>query len=418
VRIGLLTTSFPRWPGDVAGHFVHGFAAALATRGHTLEVLAPEPAEPTPVPRWPGIELCWLPYLRPRSWQRTFYGAGVPDNLRSDPRAWLGPWPFAAAMSASVLERRSRWDALISHFGLPCGLIAGALRRQLPHLCVQHSADLHALERLPRAVGTRLSARIARGSSALWFVSERARTGFLAQLPGEQRPAALARSTVQPMGVALAPAPEADRAALRARFGIERFALLTLARLVPVKGLPQAVAALAHRDDLEWLIAGEGPERAALEALARTSSLRVRLLGHVAGEDKNALLHSADAFVLPSRVLPSGRSEGAPTAVLEAMAAGLPVIAPAVGGIGELIRSAETGWSFEPEQSGALEAAVEHVQRARHDVQRVAAAARVFAERQCWSALAPAIEAALGVEPVAQPTATQAREPSRDQACE
>jgi hypothetical protein len=177
VRIGLLTTSFPRWPGDAAGHFVHGFAGALAARGHTLEVLAPEPAESVSAPRWPGIELSWVPYLRPRSWQRTFYGAGVPDNLRSDPRAWLGPWPFAAALSAAVMERRSRWDALISHFGLPCGLIAGALRGRLPHLCVQHSADLHALERLPGAVGTRLAARIARGSSALWFVSERARAG-------------------------------------------------------------------------------------------------------------------------------------------------------------------------------------------------------------------------------------------------
>lgn len=417
MRIGLLTTSFPRWPGDVAGHFVHGFAAALAARGHTLEVLAPEPAERCTPPTWPSIEVCWVPYLRPRALQRTFYGAGVPDNLRGDPRAWLGPLPFAAALGAAVLERRADWDGLISHFGLPCGLIAGALRESRPHLCVQHSADLHALARLPRAAGTRLAARLVRGSSELWFVSEPARAGFLQRLPLALHDEALARSRVQPMGIVpmLAPAAE-DRAALRARLGIERFALLTLARLVPVKGLPQAVRALAHRRDLEWLIAGEGPERAALEALARTSSLRVRLLGHVAGAEKSALLHAADAFVLPSRVLPSGRSEGAPTAVLEAMAAGLPVIASAVGGIGELVRLGETGWSFDPRAAGALEAAVERVLRAPQLAQNVALNARAFAERRSWSALSPAIEAALGIAHAAPVSPLPAREPGGEPA--
>jgi glycosyltransferase involved in cell wall biosynthesis len=399
VRIGLLTTSFPRWPGDVAGHFVHGFAHALAARGHTLQVLAPEPAERVAVEPadWlgPGVELCWLPYLRPRALQRTFYGAGVPDNLRSDPRAWLGPLPFSVALAAAVRARRERWDALVSHFGLPCGVIAGALRQGRPHLCVQHSADLHALARLPRPVGTRLAARIAQGASALWFVSERARAGFLQPLPEPLHSAAHARSLVSPMGVASERAPDEARAALRARLGIERFALLTLARLVPVKGLPAAVRALAGRADLEWLIAGEGPERAELEALARSSALRVRLLGHVSGADKVALLHAADAFVLPSRVLASGRSEGAPTAVLEAMAAGLPVIASAVGGIGELVLPGETGWLFVPEHPGALQAAVDRVLHAPELAQGVAAAARVLAERHAWSALAPRIEAAL-----------------------
>jgi glycosyltransferase involved in cell wall biosynthesis len=207
-----------------------------------------------------------------------------------------------------------------------------------------------------------------------------------------------------------------NRAELRARLGVERFALLTLARLVPVKGLPEAVRALAHRGDLEWLIAGEGPERAALEALARTSSLRVRVLGHVAGADKSALLHAADAFVLPSRVLPSGRSEGAPTALLEAMAAGLPVIASAVGGVGELVRDGETGWSFEPHEPAALEAAVERVLRAPEDARRVAAGARAFAERQCWSTLAPAIEAALRLEPAARTPPAPAHELRCDEA--
>ena len=54
MRIGVLTTSFPRYAGDVPGQFVHGFAAALAGRGHTLDVLAPEPSERRSAPGDPG----------------------------------------------------------------------------------------------------------------------------------------------------------------------------------------------------------------------------------------------------------------------------------------------------------------------------------------------------------------------------
>ena len=90
MRIALLTTSFPRFDGDVPGLFVLGFARALAERNHRVEVFAPEPSEELAPPAWPGVEVRWLPYMRPRRLARTFYGAGVPDNLSRDPAAWLG----------------------------------------------------------------------------------------------------------------------------------------------------------------------------------------------------------------------------------------------------------------------------------------------------------------------------------------
>ena len=70
MRIGLLTTSFPRDDKDIAGHFVLGFARALADRGHTLEVLAPEPTRGAGPAQWPGVQVHWVPYLRPRGLQR------------------------------------------------------------------------------------------------------------------------------------------------------------------------------------------------------------------------------------------------------------------------------------------------------------------------------------------------------------
>lgn len=393
MRVGLLTTSYPRHDADVAGSFVLGFARALAQQGHEVEVLAPEPAEDgdgTP-PGVPGVFVQHVPYLRPRSLQRTFYGAGVPDNLRADPRAWLGPVPFVAALTRAVLQRRAGWDALVSHWALPCGLVAGALRGARRHTCVLHSADVHLLATMPG--GAAAASALTERSDALWFVSEAGRRRFLDRLPAAAVPAAIARSLVQPMGIDVPPfsSDEARRARSRARLGLGRFTLLTIARLVPVKGLAQAIEALGHRDDLEWLIAGDGPELAALAELAARSRIHVRLLGSVTGTDKHALLEAADAFVLPSRVLPSGRTEGVPIALLEAMASGTPVIASLVGGVGEWLTPGVTGLSFDPRQPRQLERAVDALADSPGAARALADRARARVSGLRWSPLSPTV---------------------------
>jgi glycosyltransferase involved in cell wall biosynthesis len=392
MRIGMLTTSFPRWHEDIPGHFVLGFARALVERGHSVEVLAPEPRERVARPSWPGIDVRWVPYMRPRSAARTFYGAGVPDNVRGDALALAGALPFTGALLAAVLARRSEWDAMVSHWALPCGLLGGLLHESRPHLCVLHSADLHLLSRLPLRAG--LAARIAHGATRLLFVSTTQRDRFVDWVDAPLRAGVRARCAQQPMGID-DPAPPMTaeaRDAARARLGLGRFTLLTIARLVPIKGLYEAISALADRDDLEWLIAGEGPERARLQSVATRARLRVRLLGNVTGDDKHALLRAADVFVLPSRVMPSGRSEGAPTALLEAMAHDLPVIASEVGGIRELITSRANGLLIDPRSPGALAAAVDELRADRTLARALSQRAAVFANGQRWSAIAPRIE--------------------------
>jgi glycosyltransferase involved in cell wall biosynthesis len=390
MRIGLLTTSFPRREGDVAGSFVLGFARALAARGHVIEVLAPEPAQLTAPPSWPGVEVRFVPYMRPRAAARTFYGDGVPDNLRRDPLAWLGLLPFCASLARSAARRAESWDAIVSHWALPCALIAGAVRGDRPHLAVVHSADLHLLSRMPHRA--RFALAIARGASELSFVSQTHRASFLQMLPRDVAREVATRCSVQPMGVDSPAPPDEARHAVRRRLGLERFTLLSLSRLVPVKGLREAVSALRDRADLEWLIAGDGPERDALQRLARGSRLRVRLLGHVVAAEKRALLHAADAFVLPSRVLASGRSEGVPTAMLEAMAAGLPVVATDVGGVREVVHDGRTGLLLSPHDAQALGRALDHLMAEPRCAAALGANARREAARHAWPELAGRFE--------------------------
>jgi glycosyltransferase involved in cell wall biosynthesis len=116
-------------------------------------------------------------------------------------------------------------------------------------------------------------------------------------------------------------------------------------------------------------IAGEVTDRAALEARAaeRGVSSRIRFLGH--RRDVPALLAIADLFVLPSLY------EGFPLSVLEAMAAGVPVVATDIGGTDELV-SSETGLPVAPADPRALAEGVRALLADRDGAARRAAAAR------------------------------------------
>ncbi|MGD8862746.1 MAG: glycosyltransferase family 4 protein [Myxococcales bacterium] len=391
MRIGLLTTSFPRFEGDVAGCFVLGFARALARRGHQVEVLAPEPARGT-APRFEGLSLRWVPYARPRRLQRTFYGAGAPDNLRRDPGAWLGALPFTAALAAHAAgPRRRPWDAVVSHWALPCGLVGGAVAAGRPHVAVLHGGDLDLLHRLPGRA--RLARAVSDGATRLLFVSEAAQERFLSLLPADGRDVR-ARCLVQPMGVEPPQAPAEPRSQLRAQLGLDRFTLLFLGRLVPIKGLTAALQTLRGRADLTLLLAGAGPERSRLEALASETGLDVRFVGTVAGVEKERLFHAADALLLPSRVEPDGRCEGTPTVLLEAMARGLPVLSTPHGGAGELLRGGG-GLLFDDADPASLHAAVDGLRCDPGRAAALSARARARAEGHSWPALGPRLEALL-----------------------
>jgi glycosyltransferase involved in cell wall biosynthesis len=110
---------------------------------------------------------------------------------------------------------------------------------------------------------------------------------------------------------------------------------LYLGRLSHEKGVETLIEATAGTP-LELRIAGEGPERERLEAMAASSGARVEFLGHRSGDDLERLVAGARAIVVPSRW-----PENCPLVVLEAMAAAKPLVASRVGGIPELSRDGE-----------------------------------------------------------------------------
>jgi glycosyltransferase involved in cell wall biosynthesis len=133
--------------------------------------------------------------------------------------------------------------------------------------------------------------------------------------------------------------------------------VITVGRLVPHKCIDQIIETLPTLPNVELLVIGDGPERASLEARARALGCdsRVIFAGSLPPAEVDARLRKADAFVLNSRY------EGLPHVVLEAFAAGLPVVATAVGGTPELVRDGESGLLVPPGDVARLRAAIHAV---------------------------------------------------------
>ncbi len=134
--------------------------------------------------------------------------------------------------------------------------------------------------------------------------------------------------------------------------------LLFVGRLAAVKGVPVLFETLAKlreaHPDLHLTLVGDGPERGALEEAARNLRLQshITFLGYLSQDAVAEQLGRHDLFVLPSF------AEGVPVVLMEAMAARLPVIATAVGGVGELV-DATCGLIVPPGDSEALARAID-----------------------------------------------------------
>ncbi|MBN2021530.1 MAG: glycosyltransferase [Pirellulales bacterium] len=201
-------------------------------------------------------------------------------------------------------------------------------------------------------------------------------------------------------GGAFAP-HDADRAAIRRELGLDEndLVVIQVARLDHLKDHCTAVRTAQRvakvQDRLRLLLVGEGPERQTIMSEIETRGVgrHVRLLG--LRHDVARLLSAADLFLLTSI------SEGIPVTVIEAMAAGVPVVATSVGGLSEMIEPGETGLLA---SSGNDEALAEAILRLADDAalretirrQARAKAEAVFSERAMHAAYEACYEEMLG----------------------
>uniref|UniRef100_A0A832MMW9 Glycosyltransferase n=1 Tax=Eiseniibacteriota bacterium TaxID=2212470 RepID=A0A832MMW9_UNCEI len=289
------------------------------------------------------------------------------------------------ALDVRLIERAveavtPRPDALLCFQTFISGFVGVRLQRRLgvPAVVWVRGEDEY---RVSRGRTRHLSVGVWREAAGVLVQSEGNRAAVLGAVR-RFAPRAVAdvaaRLEVVPNGIELPPAPPPRGART-----------LAVGRLIHDKGMDVAIDAVAGVQGL-LTIAGDGPERAALEARARAHGLDVRFEGFVDRARLAALYREASSVVLASR-----RGEGLPNVLLEAMAWARPVVATAVTGVADLVRDGENGLLVPPGDVGALRAALARLAHERGLADRLAAGARRTAEAHDWARVEPRLEALL-----------------------
>jgi glycosyltransferase involved in cell wall biosynthesis len=318
VRVVIVSGIWPPDPGGPASH-APALADFLAGRGHEIEVVTTADRSPEPRP----YPVLWADRGSSR---RHLRAASLVRSAARRADAVYATSMIRRAAVGAALARRPLVVKLVSDEAFERAARSGRYAGTLDQFQFQFTGGMRT--RLLRATRT----------AAL----RRARHVFC--------PSAYLRKIaigwgLDPARVSVLPNPPpeipdlASRDTLRTELGLDGHVLVFAGRLGPQKSFGTALAALAHVPDVSLVVAGDGPERAALEL--RTTELgldgRVRFLGSVSRERVLELFRAADASLLPSAW------ENFPHTVVEALAVGCPVIATAVGGVPEVVRDGENG---------------------------------------------------------------------------
>ena len=310
------------WPPDVGGPASHApdVAAFLLARGHAVEVVTTAAAPPEP---------------------------------RDYPVRWISrslPKGVIHAQTALEIARRAARADVVYTTGMFTRSGAGAALARRPYVVKLTGDPAFERARGRSIVGGNVDEFQRLGGRPAVRALRLARDLELRHAAHVLTPSAYLRDLtlswgVQPDRVSVLPNPAPPlpelppRAELRRSFELDGDTLAFAGRLAAQKSLDVALTALARVDGVTLLIAGEGEERAALERRAAELGLagRARFLGPQSRERVLELFRAADAVVL------SSSWENFPHTVVEALAAGTPVLATTTGGVAEVVRDGENG---------------------------------------------------------------------------
>jgi phosphatidylinositol alpha-1,6-mannosyltransferase len=275
--------------------------------------------------------------------------------------------------------------------GVPTRILAGIAR--VPYAVFVHGADL--LDYGHRFPWGSLSRWVLSGA-AIILVNSR----FTAGLVARQVPAVASRTLVLPMGVdPPTQVTPADLQELRRRYELPGGpVLLTVARLVPIKGHAAVIQALPNLlkrfPDLTYLIVGDGPHREHLERLAHDLTVRdhVVFAGAVPQDEIPAHYRLATLFVqLSGPPDAAGGIEGFGLSYLEAASFGVPSIAGRSGGVPEAVEEGTSGFLVPPDDPRAFSVAVAHLLSDVTVRNRMSDTALEWARRHTWERAACAL---------------------------
>ncbi len=397
MKIAMLTTSYPKWPGEGTAPFIEEIAAGVAARGHEVHMVLPYRHDLRLTAQRRGVWLHPYRYAPTRALEVWGYAAGLRGD-RDLKLATLAATPLALTQGLRALlavTASGDFDIIHGHWALPNGVVAAAaaLIRGRPLVLSLHGSDVFFAE---QSAPTSWLARWAARRAAMITACSGDLAARLVALGADP-----ARMTTVPYGVdaqQFAPTPAAD---LRAELGIrpDQPLLVWVSRMVYKKGLHVLLDALpAVRQafpDTVLLLGGYGDQQAELAAQAARLGLSeaVRFPGAIPHTAVNHYWNAADLVPVPAVHDGRGNVDGLPNMLLEAMSAGRPIVASGIAGIPQVITDGEHGLLVPEGDPAALAAAIIRLLADRALADRLGQAARQRVERELlWPHLAARIE--------------------------
>jgi glycosyltransferase involved in cell wall biosynthesis len=323
MKIGIITTSFPRWEHDYVGSFIYEAARAIQKKGFQIKVITMHYPGTPRYENWDGIEVLRTKYL-PDSWELLkSEGGGLPEVWKNKPKARIQIVPFIIAFLFDILLNTRDCDLLHANWTL-AGAIAWVcnLLTQKKYVVTVHGSDIYKSIKLPFIT---CLTRITLGRAKKVIVVSRA---LADQVNSIGIP--YSKIAIVPDGVDITqftPIPYNER----------MNNILFVGSLIERKGvwyLIQAFATVVKQlPEMHLIIIGEGAQRIEIEQLAQSLGIseNVSLTGPQSQERVAEAMRHAKIFILPSI------EEGLGVVLIEAIASGTPIVASNVGGISEVV---------------------------------------------------------------------------------
>lgn len=326
LRVLTLATLFPDAARPNFGVFVERQTLGLAARdGVALQVVAPRGLPPFPLDRMASYRTLAAQPERER-WKDVTVHRPRFLNLPGTQGRWHAAMLVRALVPLLTRIRRDfPFDVIDAEFFFPDGPAAVALGRHfgVPVSIKARGADIHHWGTAPATAEQVIAA--GRAAHGLLAVS--------AAMADDMAALGIPRPAVHRTGIDRALFHPRDREGAKAALGVAGPLVVSIGALIPRKGHDLVIDAVAALPGVTLLIAGQGPEQAALQA--RIDGLgadsRIRLLGPVPHADLPPLIAAADVMALASA------SEGLANAWVEALACGTPIVIPDAGGAREVV---------------------------------------------------------------------------------
>lgn len=366
-KVLITASTLPRWKGDSEPRFVLDFAKAISNK-YEVTILVPWSKGAQEREKLEGINIIRYHYFPIRRCETLCYPGAILGRVKEKKiRGLLVPFLVLSQMM-QLFRYLGKYDYAVAHWIIPQGIVQSFFKK--PYMLICHGSDVRAMN---KGIIKKLKKRALQKAEAVVVVSNELRQQ-VEQIFG------VGDAVVQPMGVDISefciPVEEKEKR--------DGKTILFVGRLDKIKGIEYLIGAMEYMD-ANLVIVGDGILREKLEMQAKKYGDKVKFMGAVEHSKLPYIYVQADVFVAPSITLENGATEGFGLVLVEALAAGIPVIGTRTGGMKDIILDNENGYFVEEKNSRMIADKVNYLLNNREVYERLAGNAKQTIRKYDWN---------------------------------